>query len=76
VAAVACAVQNMYLTAEAYGAGCYWGTGGVTYYEEAKEFFGLGENDLLMGFFYVGVPKMHPKSGRRKPAEDKVRWEK
>ena len=45
VMATACAVQNMYLTASAYGVGGYWGTGGITYYEEAKSFFGLGSED-------------------------------
>ena len=74
VEAVACAVQNMYLTAAAFDVGCYWGSGGITYFEEAKEFFGLGDNDKLLGFFYVGIPKMKPPKGRRKPVEDKVKW--
>lgn len=74
VEAVACAVQNMYLTAAAYGVGCYWGSGGVTYMDEAKSFFGLGEKDKLLGFMYVGMPKMKPPRGRRKPIEDKVQW--
>lgn len=75
VAATACAVQNMYLTAVAYGIGCYWGTGGVTYREEAKPFFNLGENDRLLGFFHVGVLKdgRWPE-GRRHPVEEKVIW--
>ena len=30
IEAVACAVQNMYLTAAVYGIGCYWGSGGIT----------------------------------------------
>jgi nitroreductase len=75
IEAVACAVQNMYLTAEAYGVGCYWGSGGVTYMEEAKDFFGLGQNDKLLGFFYIGIPKMRPPLARRKPIEEKVKWE-
>lgn len=74
VEAVACAVQNMALTAEVYQVGCYWGSGGITYFEEAKEFFGLGENDKLLGFLYVGVPKIRPPKGRRKPIENKVNW--
>ena len=73
IAAVACAVQNMYLTATAYGVGCYWGTGGITYMEEAKEFFGLGPMDRLMGFFYTGMPKLWPE-GKRSQAEEKVTW--
>ena len=73
IAAVACAVQNMYLTATAYGIACYWGTGGITYMEEAKEFFGLGEKDRFMGFFYTGIPKKWV-SGKRGPVEEKTTW--
>jgi len=75
VAAVSMAVQNMYLTATAYGLGCYWGTGGITYMDEAKEFFGLGEKDRFMGFLYVGNIKEELKGkGLRKPIEEKVTW--
>ena len=74
VAAVACAVQNMYLTATAYGVGCYWGTGGVTYFDAAKEHFGLGPEDKLMGFFYIGTPKKWPDSPKREPLNGKVKW--
>jgi len=75
VAAVACAVQNMYLTAAASQIGCYWTTGGVTYMEEAKSFFELGPDDKLMGFMYLGIPSSKWPQGRRKPISDKVRWE-
>ncbi|WPP53613.1 nitroreductase family protein [Catalinimonas niigatensis] len=75
VEATACAVQNMYLTATAYGIGCYWGTGGVTYLEEAKSFFGLEEEDKLLGFLYVGMPKEGKwPEGRRGSIAEKVRW--
>jgi nitroreductase len=74
VEAVACAVQNMYLTATAYGVGGYWGSGGVTYKEEAKEFFGLGTNDKLLGFFYLGVPKSDLPDGKRTSIDEKVTW--
>lgn len=73
IEAVACAVQNMYLTAAAYEIGCYWGSGGITYMTEAKSFFGLGEKDRLLGFFYIGMPKKWPK-GKRKSIEDKIMW--
>ena len=72
VEAVACAVQNMYLTATAYGVGAYWASGGVTYLPEAKEVFGLDEADKLLGFFYVGVPAAPPADGRRSPIAEKV----
>lgn len=75
IEAVACAVQNMYLTASAYGVGCYWGSGGITYFEEARAFFGLGPADRLLGFLYVGMPKEGKwPSSRRRPLEEKVRW--
>jgi nitroreductase len=74
IGAVYCAVQNMYLTATAYGVGGYLSTGGITYFEEAKSFFGLEADDRLLGFFHVGVPKMAMPEGKRKPIEDKVKW--
>lgn len=74
IMAVACAVQNMALTATAYGIGSYWSTGGPTFDEEAKPFFGLGENDKLLGFLFVGVKSEVELNGLRKPIEDKVTW--
>ncbi|WP_340152890.1 nitroreductase [uncultured Marivirga sp.] len=75
ISAVASAVQNMQLTASAYGVGCYWGSGGITYMKEAKNALGLEEEDKLMGFLYVGMPKegFWPE-GKRNPMNDKVNW--
>jgi len=74
VAAVACAVQNMHLTLTAYGVGGYWSTGGITFIEEARPFFGLEPADLLMGFFYIGYIRV--PSAKRVPGalEDKAQW--
>lgn len=74
IGAVFCAVENMYLTATAYGIGCYLSTGGITFFEEAKTFFGLGPDDKLLGFLNIGVPKGPSPEGRRKPAVEKVTW--
>lgn len=74
IGAVFCAVENMYLTATAYGIGCYLSTGGVTNFEEAKEFFGLGKEDKLLGFLNIGMPKSILLEGRRKTIEEKVKW--
>lgn len=74
MAAVACAVQNMHLTAAAYNIGCYWTTGGVTFNEAAKPFFNLDAADKLMGFLYVGVIAVPSAPGIRGPIEDKVKW--
>lgn len=76
ISSVACAVQNMYLTAAAYGVGMYWGTGGVTYFDEAKEFFDLGEDDKIMGFLYLGLvnPEDWPADKGRSEWEEAVKW--
>ena len=74
IEAVACAVQNIYLSVCAYGLGGYWTTGGVTYLEKAKSFFGLEERDKLLGFFYIAHVAI-PSAGRnKKPLEEIVNW--
>lgn len=74
ISAVACAVQNVYLSVTAYGLGGYWTTGGITYYEKAKSFFGLGEPDRLLGFFYIGHVAIPSVGATRLPVEEKVKW--
>ncbi|QCK13665.1 nitroreductase family protein [Mangrovivirga cuniculi] len=74
IISVACAVQNMWLTASAYKVGCYWSTGGVTYEKEALKFFGLDSEDKLLGFLFIGnTDKKWPQS-RRTPITEKVEW--
>ncbi len=74
IEAVACAVQNIYLSVTAYGLGGYWTTGGITYRSSAKSFFDLGEEDKLLGFFYIGYVAVPSTAGTRKPIDEKVRW--
>lgn len=74
VEAVACAVQNICLTAAAYGVGSYWGSGGITYFEDAKPFFGLEPKDKLLGFVFLGYPKSDWPEGKRNPIGEKVTW--
>jgi nitroreductase len=75
IAAVACAVQNMHLTATAYGLGGYWSSGDIAYSEEMKNYLKLGPKDRCLGLFYVGYPDLEswPKS-HRKPLEYHVEW--
>jgi nitroreductase len=72
--AVFCAIQNMYLTAAAYGIGCYLSTGGITYFEGAQELFGMDQSDKLLGFLHVGTPKGPAQPGKRRPVAEKVTW--
>ncbi|RYY09307.1 MAG: nitroreductase [Cytophagaceae bacterium] len=74
VEAVACAVQNLALSAHAYGLGGFWSSGGVTYNEAAKAFFGLGPADKLLGFFNLGYVRTAGTAGKRGPVQDKTRW--
>lgn len=74
IGAVFCAVQNMYLTATAYSVGAYLSTGGITYFEEANEIFGLTKEDKLIGFFHVGIPKDKSYSSKRRSVNEKIFW--
>ncbi len=74
IEAVACAVQNMYLSVTAYGLGGYWTTGGITYREQAKTFFNLEAEDKLLGFFYIGHIAVPSTGAVRLPLEEKVKW--
>jgi nitroreductase len=74
VEAVACAVENLFLSMTAYGLGGYWSTGGVTYMDEAKSFFELNENDKLLGFFYLGHIQTPSMQQMRQPVSEKIIW--
>ena len=74
IEAVACSVQNMALTASAYQVCSFWGSGGVTYTEELKEFLGLGEKDKCLGYLYLGYSDSPATKSRRDRIEDKVEW--
>ena len=72
IAAVACAVQNMYLTCTAHGIGCYWSTPKPAL--EAEEFFGLQRGERCLGLFYMGYHDMPDIPGKRDPVANKTTW--
>ena len=74
IEAVACSVQNMALTAAAYEICSFWGSGGLTYTEELKEFLGLKEKDKCLGYLYLGYSDTPTTQSRRNPIEEKVEW--
>ena len=74
ICATATAVQNIYLSVSAFGLGGYWTTGGITYNPKAKSFFGLEEDDRLLGFFYIAHVAFPSPSKSRAPVTDKVEW--
>ncbi|RLN15106.1 hypothetical protein BBJ28_00021279 [Nothophytophthora sp. Chile5] len=73
---VACAVQNMHLTATAHGVGAYWSSGPPILSQDMKNHLKLGEEDKCLGLFYVGWPKegANLPKGVRRPMTEKVTW--
>ena len=74
IEAVACSVQNMALTAAAYEICSFWGSGGLTYTEELKQFLGLKEKDKCLGYLYLGYSDTPSTQSRRNPIEQRVEW--
>ena len=72
LAAVAGAVQNMWLSCTAYGIGCYWSSPRSIL--EADEFLGLKEGERCLGLLYMGYHEMPDIPGKRQPIEEKVEW--
>ena len=75
IEAVACAIQNIYLTCTAYGLGCFWSSPKFIYTPEMNEFLRLGDKDKCLGILYLGYPAQTdmPKS-HRKPLEYVTEW--
>lgn len=75
IAAVACAVQNIHLSATAFGLGGFWSSNAAACSDALREFVGLGDEDRMLGLFYLGYPAADWPAGTRNPIADKVRWE-
>jgi nitroreductase len=75
VCAVACAVQNMYLSLDQYEhAGGYWSTGLGTYSEDMHTYLGLNSNEKLMGYFILGHIEQKRTEGHKKDYKKFVRY--
>jgi len=72
IAAVAMAVQNMWLTATHYGVGAYWSSPGLINY--MGDFFHLNEGEKCLGFFYMGHYDKTDTSLEKEPISSKVKW--
>ncbi len=72
IAAVSCAVQNMWLSCTALNIGCYWSSPkSIT---NAKNFLGLSENERCLGLFYMGYTNETVITGHRNSIQDKIEW--
>lgn len=77
IEAVACAVQNLWLTvASKPDLGGYWSTGALVYLPEFAEFLELESNQKCLGIFYLGKrkPDAIQPNAQRGSIEDKVTW--
>jgi len=74
IAAVAMAVQNIYLSCSTYGLVGYWST--PSFRTEMTNFLELTQNQKSLGFFYLAHPKEEVSSPlrERKSIHEKVRW--
>jgi nitroreductase len=75
VCAVACAAQNMMLTATAHNVASYWSSG-IAHMPTAAAAFGLGgPEDQMLGFLHLGLVEGGIEEGQRKSSiETKVTW--
>lgn len=72
VASVACAVQNMWLSATAYGIGSYWSSPG--FLKELAQFLEMDENQKCLGLYFMGYHNAAEMPARRTPIENKIIW--
>ena len=72
LAALACAVQNMALTAEALNIGAYWSSPGLI--DALGSFLNLEKNEKCFGLFYMGYHNEARRAAKRTPMADKVKW--
>lgn len=76
IEAVACAVQNLHLSASAIGLGGFWSTPPLLETDAAAAALGLADNERCLGLFYLGWPKENLTwpQGKRSALASKVRW--
>lgn len=74
IEAIAAAVQNMLLTAEDMGLATIWRTGDPTQDPLVKQWFGLGPDDQILAFIYVGYPKIIRPMRVPTPFTEKTIW--
>jgi nitroreductase len=55
IVSAGCAAHSLMLAAFAQGLGAFWRTGEAAYDEAVKGALGVGSDDLIIGFIYVGT---------------------
>lgn len=75
IAAISCAIQNMWLSCTALNIGCYWDTGKATI-SYLNSVLKLDASEKTLGIFYMGYLKNNTakRNRRRKPLSKKLSW--
>ncbi len=74
VVAAGAAAQNMLVAAHALGLGGFWRTGATAYDPEVKRALGLGDQDTIVGFIYLGSVGVVGKAMPAETAAVTRRW--
>jgi len=72
--AVACAIQNLMLTATAYGIGSFWATPGFVRNEKFNQTLNLPAQQTCLGMVYLGYAEGEWPTNHRKPLEYVTQW--
>lgn len=74
IAATAMAVQNIWLSASAYGIGAYWSSPSTIKSVACRDFLNLGEGQRCLGFLFMGYHQMPEQEAKRGSIQEKVEW--
>jgi nitroreductase len=74
LAAIGAAVQNLHLTAHAYGLAGFWSTPKVMQTDEIRAHLNLEDMQSCKGIFYIGYPTEGEYKSHRRPLEYCTKW--
>ncbi len=74
IAATAMAVQNIWLSASAYGIGAYWSSPATIKSSACRTFLNLTERQRCLGFLFMGYHQLPSQTAKRTPIQEKVEW--
>lgn len=72
---VGCATHAMLYAAHAQGVGAMWRTGPMAYHPTVMAGLGLAENEEIVGYLYLGTPKVVRQAPEVDTAPYVTRWE-
>ena len=75
VSAASASIQNLLLGAAAHGIAGFWSTSGMVHNDKFKDYFGLEQQDRVLGMLFLGYSDEPLKEGKRSvPLSEKIKW--